>query len=64
MKMKKKNIRKSCKKFIEANLTYSAVLNYLSGENKESILDYLSGGKGIIPYEKIKSHKDFNCVPE
>ena len=36
----------------------------LSDENKEWILEYLSGGKGVIPYEKIKSHHDLNCVPE
>ena len=28
------------------------------------ILGYLSSGKGVIPYEKIKSHKDLKCVSE
>ena len=36
----------------------------MSDENKEWILEYLSTGKGVIPYEKIKSHEDLNCVPE
>lgn len=33
-------------------------------KTKERILDYLSGGKGVFPYEKIKSHEDLICVPE
>ena len=60
----KTNIRKSCQKFIETNPTYSAAFNFILDENKEWILDYLSGRKGVIPYEKIKSCEDLNCVPE
>ena len=40
----KTNIRKSSQKFIETNPIYSAAFNSLSDENKERILDYLSGG--------------------
>lgn len=36
----------------------------MSDKNKEWILEYLSGGKGIIPYKKIKSHEDLKGVPE
>ena len=64
MKMKRMNIRKSCRKFIETNLTHFLVFNSLSDENKEWILDYLCGRKGVIPYEEIKSREDLNCVPE
>ena len=27
-------------------------------------MDYLCGGKGVIPYEKIKAFDDLDCVPE
>ena len=27
-------------------------------------MDYLCGGKGLIPYEKIRSHEDLDAVPE
>ena len=60
----KTNIRKTCKKCIETNSTYSTVFSSLSDENKEWILNYLSGRKEVISYDKIKSHEDLNCVPE
>ena len=63
-KAEKINIRQSCRKFIEKNETYSLVFNSLLEENKNSVLDYLCGEKGVIPYEKIKTHKDLDCVPE
>ena len=31
---------------------------------KDWMLDYLCGGKGLIPYEKIKSHKDLDAAAE
>ena len=60
----KSRIRSSRQKFIEKSPTYSGNFSSLSGENKEWVLEYLSGGKGVIPYEKIKSHEYLNCVPE
>ena len=57
-------IRSSCQKFIEKNPTYSANFSSLSDENEEWALEYLSGGKGVMPYEKIMSHEDLNYVPE
>ena len=36
----------------------------LDDENKGWILEYLSGGKGVKPYKKIKLHEDLNCVPK
>ena len=50
---KKIRTRNSCLKFIEKTLTYSSAFANLSDENKEWILDYLAGGKGVIPHEKI-----------
>ena len=52
------------KNLSKKNPTYSANFSSLSDENKEWILEYLSTGKGVIPYEKIKPHEDLNCVPE
>ena len=33
-------------------------------DEKNWMLDYLCGGKGEMPYEKIKSHEDLNAVPK
>ena len=43
---------KSCSKFIGTNPRNSSVSNSLSDENKEWILDYSSGGKGVVPIKK------------
>ena len=40
------------------------MFNSLPDNDKNWILDYLCGGKGVIPYEKIKSQQDFESVPE
>ena len=57
----KSRIRSSHQKFIEKSPTYSGNFSSMSDEKKEWVLEYLSGGKDIIPYEKIKSHEDLNC---
>ena len=44
------------------NETYSATFNSLPNNDKNWILDYLCGGKGVIPYEKIKTHQDLESV--
>ena len=36
----------------------------LSDEEKNWVLDYMSDGKGVISYEKIKFFDDLNAVPE
>ena len=51
-KPKKINLRQSCRKF-----------NSLSEENKNWVLDYLYGGKGVIPYGKIKLFDELDCAP-
>ena len=58
------NIKQSCRKFIEKNEAYSSVFNSLSKENKNWVLGYLCGGKGVILYSKIKTFNDLDCVPE
>ena len=45
-------------------MTHSSVFNSSLEENKKWVLDYLCGGKGVIPYEKIKTIEDLDCVPE
>ena len=62
--VEKKNIKVSCQKFTEKYETYSAILNSLPDNDKNWILDYLRGGKGVIPYEKDKIHQDLESVPE
>ena len=58
------NIRHTCRKFIEKNDTYSCLFNSLSEGNNNWVLDYLCGGKGLIPYEIIKTFDDVDCAPE
>ena len=60
---KKANIRNSCQKFIEKNTTYLTFFNSFSDQDKEWILRYLSSGKGVIPYDKIKSYEDLDATP-
>ena len=64
LKKKKKKIRSSSLKFVQNNKTYSGQFNSLVDDEKNWVLDYLCGGKGVIPYEKIKSHEDLDAVPE
>ena len=59
MKIKKQTLESLTK-----NLLKQTPFNTLSDEDKKRILDDLSGGKGVIPHEKIKSHEDCNCLPE
>ena len=58
------DIRHSCRKFIEKNETYSSVFNSILEGNKNWVLDYLFGGKGVIPYEMIKTFDDLDCILE
>lgn len=44
--------------------TYSKNFKSLPDQDKEWILDYLFGGKGVIPYQKIKPWEDLESVPE
>ena len=62
--LEKKNIRSSCLKFIQNNETYSEQFNPLVNDEKNWVLDYLCGGKWVIPYEKIKSQEDLDAVPK
>ena len=60
----KTNIRLSCQNLLKQIQYIQLFLIPFQIKTKERILDYLSGGKGVFPYEKIKSHEDLICVPE
>ena len=62
--IKKGNKRQPCRRFIENNITCSLVFNYLFDGNKNWVLDYFWWGKRVIPYERIKTYEDLNCVSE
>ena len=36
----------------------------MTDENKKLVLSHLSDGKGVIPYEKLKSYKGLDARPE
>ena len=36
----------------------------LPDDEKNWVLDYLCEGKGVIPYEKIKTYEDLDAAPE
>ena len=45
-------------KLIEDNLILQLTMK------RNWVLHYLCGGKGVIPYEKIKFHEDLDVVPK
>ena len=47
-------IRFECKEFLQKDETCFPEFNSLTQNNQECVLDYLSTGKGTIPYEMIK----------
>ena len=51
-------------KFTQNNETGSGPFNPLAEDEKNWVLDCLCGCKGVIPYEKIKSHKDLDAAPK
>ena len=46
-------VRIECKQFILNDENLSKKFNLCSEEDQEWVLDYLSSGKGTIPYEMI-----------
>lgn len=60
----KANIRNSYQIFLLQNEDYSSVFNRLGDVKKNVVLDCLSEGEGVIPYEKIKSYEGLDAEPE
>ena len=51
-------------KFLNEHFYFSTVWPYLSFKKKEKILEIISEGKGIIPYEIIVDMESFFIKPE
>ena len=52
------NVRKNCRKFLAEKLMY------LTDEDEQWVLDYLSSGKGMIPYQMITDFNSLEIVPK
>ena len=57
------NIKKSITTFLETHPRFSFKYSTLTFENKKWVVDYLSGGKGVIPCDMIKQWEDLNIAP-
>ena len=62
--MEKKNIKNSCRKFIEKNERYSRVFELLPDDEKNWVLDYPCEGKGVTQCEKVKTYEGLDAAPE
>ena len=56
-------IKNQSKKFIEKHEYFGKVFKYLLKTDQEWILEYMSSGKGVIPYETMNSFESLNIVP-
>ena len=59
----KENIERTIIVFLETFPRYKYKYSTLTFENKNWVVDYLSAGKGVIPYEMIKQWEDLNIAP-
>ena len=57
-------IRRECEKFIKKDPNFALNFNLCSDEEKDWVLNYLSTGKGTIPYEMITGFDSLNIEPE
>ena len=57
------NIKRSMIMFLETHPRFSFKYSTLTFENKKWVVDYLSGGKVVIPYEMIKQWENLNIAP-
>ena len=51
-------VRKMCRRFLAEKLAL------VSDKNEEWVLDYMSSGKGVIPYQMITNFDSLNFGPE
>ena len=57
-------IRTGCKKkYTNKDENLSKKFNVLTGKHQEWVFDYLSTGKGTIPYEMITRYDSLDIVP-
>ena len=57
-------VKKECKKFILRDENLSKNFNACTEEDQEWVLNYLSSGKGTIPYEMITRYDSLGISPE
>ena len=60
----KLNIKKECEKFIESNSKLNFKFQKCSDVDQEWILNYLSSGKGVIPYKIITRYNSLDITLE
>ena len=58
------SIKKECEKFIRKDTKLSAKFKKCSIKDQEWVFNYLSTGKGVIPYEMITGFDSFDIAPE
>ena len=58
------SIKKECKKFIRKDTKLNEKLKKCSVKEQEWVLNYLSAGKGVIPYEMITRFDSLDIAPE
>ena len=52
------NVRKNCRRFLAEKLMF------LTDEDEAWVLDYLSSGKGMIPYQTITDFDSLKKLPK
>ena len=52
------NVRKNCRRFLAEKLMF------LTDEDEAWVLDYLSSGKGMVPYQMITDFDSLKKVPK
>ena len=57
-------VKKLTEQFFNQRYYFSSVWPYLNSKKKEKVLDIVSEGKGVIPYELIKGMESFFLTPE
>ena len=63
-KIERENIRKSSIHFLKNHSKYREKFDLLTKNQRDWIVDYPCSGKGVIPYESIKSWSDLDYVPK
>ena len=61
--IEREKIKVSLVRFIKSYPKFKFKRSIINTEEKNWIIDYLSGGKGVIPYKKLKSWEDLNDRP-
>ena len=59
----RENIKKFLIVFLETHSRYNFKYNILTHGNKMWVINYLSSGKRVLPYEMIKKWEDLNEKP-